>query len=691
MLSGCLYLIYSNGILGIGSSSSTPPTSPVPVLVTGALNGYTISSISVGNNFVLLLSTDGNVFGCGSNYYGQLGVPDIQRSNVFVKSNISEIGAKTVIAVASAGYTTMILTSDGYVYSFGYNGNGQYGLGTTFFTKNAVPVLMPGIVNATNIWGADQAYNSFITIGELLTTSAPTVPPTETATTTMIPSSTAEQSTSEAPTPTSTTATPTETPTQPSTTTTVPTTTPIATAITSTTSTSTFTTSQPSTTATPSTTSMASTTSAPTTTTLAASTTAIATTTEVPQTTSAASTTAAPTTATPTSTTTELPTSTVTATPTSTNALTTDNPTSTLATTPTLTTTVLPTSTVSIAPTSTNVLTTNAPTYASTTTATPTLTRCYGIPSIFTNVCSGKGSCVSTDDCVCFKASIIGSQCETEITDVSKSYYSFNTTVQVNTDVSNAVSASTGLLTYTITNQTMRISSGGSVTSKKSLCFDGSDTLPGKQAYIAFSYPDTLPSGVITDITMQPKDGTMPISAGLKFSGSTQLHTIQTLEVSAFTAVTLKPQTMYLLLLSVDSDLRSISSQIVNRKNVTLSSVTTAITSTGLSNSLLTKQYYICVTMSSATRSIHADTSMDINYYGFQTTGSVGTLKNQVGLSQSATVTTSSVAWSGMIFGAVFGSLAGCILLSAVIVAVVLVTVAAVKKHKTKSTESMTC
>ena len=92
-----------------------------------------IVSISCGDNFSIFLSERGNVYSMGSNNkYGQLGLgnTDIQLSpNIisFFKNN------KIKISQISCGYCHVLALSEkGNVYSWGYGGEGQLGLGNDF-------------------------------------------------------------------------------------------------------------------------------------------------------------------------------------------------------------------------------------------------------------------------------------------------------------------------------------------------------------------------------------------------------------------------------------------------------------------------------------------------------------------------------------------------------------------------------
>jgi hypothetical protein len=218
---------------------------------------------------------------------------------------------------------------------------------------------------------------------------------------------------------------------------------------------------------------------------------------------------------------------------------------------------------------------------------------------------------------------------------------------------------------------------------KKSLCWDVSQVLQGYQAFLGFNFPTILPSNVDTNLVLQPKDGSQSISTSIKFSGSTQTHSVQGV---LSTSVTIQAQSLYLLIVSVDTGLNKVSSQIVDRKNVTLSSISAPISSTDLSSSLSKNAYFMCLTMSSAARSVQAEADMAVPYFGFQKIGTVGTLIDNTDLSITNNVPVAAPASKiGMVFGAVFGSIAGFVFLLVIVIILVLLIIKVIRQKRSKS------
>ena len=128
----------SLGQLGIGSNSG----SNVPVIVT-ALSSKTITAIAAGAQFGLAAASDGTVWAWGNGTAGELGNGASSSTNAPVQVS-STFGGATVVTLAAGGSHSLALDSNGTVWSWGNNGNGQLGNGS--FTPAATDV--PGQIAA---------------------------------------------------------------------------------------------------------------------------------------------------------------------------------------------------------------------------------------------------------------------------------------------------------------------------------------------------------------------------------------------------------------------------------------------------------------------------------------------------------------------------------------------------------------
>ena len=82
--------------------------------------------ISCGNEHTFIIKNNGEVYSCGRNSQGQLGLGDTSNKSTFTKVNITDV--KDVIC---GHYYTFIIKNNGEVYSCGRNNYGQLGLGNT--------------------------------------------------------------------------------------------------------------------------------------------------------------------------------------------------------------------------------------------------------------------------------------------------------------------------------------------------------------------------------------------------------------------------------------------------------------------------------------------------------------------------------------------------------------------------------
>jgi alpha-tubulin suppressor-like RCC1 family protein len=129
----------------LGDGTTATRLSPVAVDMSGALLGKTVIAVAGGGNHSVALTSDGKVFAWGVNIWGQLGdgTTTSRLSPVAVDMSGALLG-KTVTAIAAGAAHTVALTSDGNVFAWGYNGDGEVGDGTTTTRLSPVAVDMSG-------------------------------------------------------------------------------------------------------------------------------------------------------------------------------------------------------------------------------------------------------------------------------------------------------------------------------------------------------------------------------------------------------------------------------------------------------------------------------------------------------------------------------------------------------------------
>ena len=110
-------------------------------------------TIAAGGKFGLALRTDGTVLAWGDNQFGELG--NGATSAPVVTPTVIP-GLSNVVAVAAGALTAMALKNDGTVLAWGYNQDGEVGIGT-FTPSVPTPTQVPGLsaVTAISVGGGD--------------------------------------------------------------------------------------------------------------------------------------------------------------------------------------------------------------------------------------------------------------------------------------------------------------------------------------------------------------------------------------------------------------------------------------------------------------------------------------------------------------------------------------------------------
>ena len=115
----------SNSVLGNPQSFETNQNINAPTKIN-LPNDIQSVAISAGFDHVLMLGSDGNVYAWGNNTAGQLGSP-IGTDFVSTPTIVDGLRNKNIVAVAAGKQFSLALSKDGTVYSFGNNTKGQLG------------------------------------------------------------------------------------------------------------------------------------------------------------------------------------------------------------------------------------------------------------------------------------------------------------------------------------------------------------------------------------------------------------------------------------------------------------------------------------------------------------------------------------------------------------------------------------
>ncbi|WP_068468395.1 PKD-like domain-containing protein [Candidatus Protochlamydia phocaeensis] len=132
------------GQLGNGTNAN----SNLPLEVGGGTPLTNVIAIAAGINYSLALQSDETVWAWGENTNGQLGNGTITNSNLPVQT-VDLVGIEGLKAIASGSYHSLALRSDGTVWAWGFNGYGELGNGTN--TDSSLPVQVGGGVPLTNV------------------------------------------------------------------------------------------------------------------------------------------------------------------------------------------------------------------------------------------------------------------------------------------------------------------------------------------------------------------------------------------------------------------------------------------------------------------------------------------------------------------------------------------------------------
>ena len=113
----------SDGQLGVGDTEDR--LAPTPI--TGQLESRTAVYVAAGDRHTLCITSDGSLFSWGRNVNGQLGVGDTEDRHL--PTLVTGLQGKQVTHVAAGRYHTMCSTADGSVFSWGEGDEGKLGLG----------------------------------------------------------------------------------------------------------------------------------------------------------------------------------------------------------------------------------------------------------------------------------------------------------------------------------------------------------------------------------------------------------------------------------------------------------------------------------------------------------------------------------------------------------------------------------
>lgn len=162
------------GQLGVGGDPSSSPAGtpqPYPVYITGLNEGSAVTSFTVSTFNSFFSTPAGDVYGCGSNYFGQLGLFGAG-SQVYPTHIIGPLDPSwswgAITGVFNSEQNSFFLTASGDAMGCGRNNEGQLGVGDKI-QKSSI-VLITGLnigVGGTAVTGISSSLNNtlFLTTG----------------------------------------------------------------------------------------------------------------------------------------------------------------------------------------------------------------------------------------------------------------------------------------------------------------------------------------------------------------------------------------------------------------------------------------------------------------------------------------------------------------------------------------------
>lgn len=151
---GTLWSWGSNNFGGLGLGNTTAYSSPKQI---GSLTNWL--KVSSGYSFALAIKTDGTLWGWGINNGGQLGLGN----STYAYSSPKQVGSLTTWSkISGAQYSSFAIKTDGTLWAWGYNNQGQLGLNVS----TAIKYSSPKQVGSLTTWGSVNAGdNSIFALG----------------------------------------------------------------------------------------------------------------------------------------------------------------------------------------------------------------------------------------------------------------------------------------------------------------------------------------------------------------------------------------------------------------------------------------------------------------------------------------------------------------------------------------------
>ena len=124
--SGEVFTWGHNGYCQLGNGSTSQCYTPTQL--EGTLQNKVVTEVACGSHHSVCLTKDGDIYAWGQNNCGQIGTGTTTNQSTPRKVS-SPFAGKKVTSISCGQTSTMVALESGEVYGWGYNGNGQLGLG----------------------------------------------------------------------------------------------------------------------------------------------------------------------------------------------------------------------------------------------------------------------------------------------------------------------------------------------------------------------------------------------------------------------------------------------------------------------------------------------------------------------------------------------------------------------------------
>jgi len=148
---GELYSWGHNGYCQLGNGSTNQGLTPT--LIQNSLTGRKVVAVACGSHHSMCLTADGDIFSWGQNNCGQIGSGTTTNQSTPRKVSAS-FGGRKVTGITCGQTSSMAVLENGEVYGWGYNGNGQLGLGNNINQLTPLRVTaLQGVVITSVVCG----------------------------------------------------------------------------------------------------------------------------------------------------------------------------------------------------------------------------------------------------------------------------------------------------------------------------------------------------------------------------------------------------------------------------------------------------------------------------------------------------------------------------------------------------------